>query len=129
MCCTYSLWDLYTSLDGSFTLLMFFFLHFSGKTKRGELSIFPRSFIVLSHCLHMMPRQKAAPGSENANVKVRRRDLELSKIGITSCCNWFCVLVQKTELWVPGSTRNPETYILKDQVLDQYHLIGRINIP
>ncbi|XP_030456436.2 lysine--tRNA ligase, cytoplasmic [Syzygium oleosum] len=63
---------------------------FPGKTKRGELSIFPRSFIVLSHCLHMMPRQKAAPGSENANVK-------------------------KTELWVPGSTRNPETYILKDQ--------------
>lgn len=60
---------------------------FPGKTKRGELSIFPKSFIVLSHCLHMMPRQKA---SENANVK-------------------------KTELWVPGSTRNPETYILKDQ--------------
>ncbi|KAF8042576.1 hypothetical protein BT93_A1036 [Corymbia citriodora subsp. variegata] len=63
---------------------------FPGKTKRGELSIFPKSFIVLSHCLHMMPRQKAATGSENANVK-------------------------KTELWVPGSTRNPETYILKDQ--------------
>jgi len=32
----------------------------------------------------MMPRQKAAPGSENANVKVRRHDLELSKIGISS---------------------------------------------
>lgn len=66
---------------------VFLFFIFSGKTKRGELSIFPRSFIVLSHCLHMMPRQKAAPGSENANVKVRRRDLELSKIGIMSCCN------------------------------------------
>ncbi|GAB4850813.1 hypothetical protein Ancab_030113 [Ancistrocladus abbreviatus] len=63
---------------------------FPGKTKRGELSIFPRSFIVLSHCLHMMPRQKAAPGLENANVK-------------------------RGEVWVPGSTRNPETYILKDQ--------------
>ena len=25
--------------------------------------------------------------------------------------------VQKTDVWVPGSTRNPETYILKDQVL------------
>ncbi|KAK8572755.1 hypothetical protein V6N12_028799 [Hibiscus sabdariffa] len=60
---------------------------FPGKTKRGELSIFPRSFIVLSHCLHMMPRQKAGP---DANVK-------------------------KTDVWVPGSTRNPETYILKDQ--------------
>ncbi|XP_010526352.1 PREDICTED: lysine--tRNA ligase, cytoplasmic-like [Tarenaya hassleriana] len=63
---------------------------FPGKTKRGELSIFPRSFIVLSHCLHMMPRQKAGPGADNANSK-------------------------KTEIWVPGSTRNPETYILKDQ--------------
>ncbi|RVW70490.1 Lysine--tRNA ligase [Vitis vinifera] len=38
----------------------------------------------------MMPRQKAGPGSDNANVK-------------------------KTDVWVPGSTRNPETYILKDQ--------------
>ncbi|KAF8096479.1 hypothetical protein N665_0307s0010 [Sinapis alba] len=29
---------------------------FPGKTKRGELSIFPRSFTVLSPCLHMLPR-------------------------------------------------------------------------
>lgn len=63
---------------------------FPGKTKRGELSIFPKSFVVLSHCLHMMPRQKAGPASENANVK-------------------------KGDVWVPGSTRNPELYILKDQ--------------
>ncbi|GMH18206.1 hypothetical protein Nepgr_020047 [Nepenthes gracilis] len=63
---------------------------FPGKTKRGELSIFPKSFVVLSHCLHMMPRQKAAPGLENANLKIG-------------------------EVWVPGRTRNPETYILKDQ--------------
>lgn len=63
---------------------------FPGKTKRGELSIFPRSFVVLSHCLHMMPRQKAAPGTDNANIK-------------------------KSDIWSPGSTRNPETYILKDQ--------------
>ncbi|KAJ7964773.1 Lysine--tRNA ligase [Quillaja saponaria] len=62
---------------------------FPGKTKRGELSIFPKSFLVLSHCLHMMPRQKAGPSAENTNLK-------------------------KSE-WVPGATRNPETYILKDQ--------------
>ncbi|XP_057543621.1 lysine--tRNA ligase, cytoplasmic-like isoform X2 [Amaranthus tricolor] len=61
---------------------------FPGKTKRGELSIFPKSFVVLSHCLHMMPRQK--PTTDNANVK-------------------------KGEVWVPGSTRNPELYVLKDQ--------------
>ncbi|MBA0724901.1 hypothetical protein Golax_021550, partial [Gossypium laxum] len=60
---------------------------FPGKTKRGELSIFPKSFLVLSHCLHMMPRQKAGP---DASVK-------------------------KTDVWIPGSNRNPETYILKDQ--------------
>ncbi|KAJ4709295.1 Lysine--tRNA ligase [Melia azedarach] len=63
---------------------------FPGKTKRGELSIFPKSFVVLSHCLHMMPRQKAMPGGDIANLK-------------------------KADAWVPGSTRNPETYILKDQ--------------
>ncbi|KMT15777.1 hypothetical protein BVRB_3g057520 [Beta vulgaris subsp. vulgaris] len=63
---------------------------YPGKSKRGELSIFPKSFVELSHCLHMMPRQKAGAASENANVK-------------------------KGDSWVPGSTRNPELYILKDQ--------------
>ncbi|OVA16355.1 Lysine-tRNA ligase [Macleaya cordata] len=63
---------------------------FPGKSKKGELSIFPKSFTVLSHCLHMMPRQKAASGSDKANLK-------------------------KTDMWVPGSPRNPESYILKDQ--------------
>jgi lysyl-tRNA synthetase class 2 len=62
---------------------------FPGKSKKGELSIFPKTFVVLSHCLHMLPRQKSAAAADNANVK-------------------------KTA-WVPGSTRNPETYILKDQ--------------
>lgn len=61
---------------------------YPGKTKRGELSIFPKSFVILSHCLHMMPRQKAAAAAEN---------------------------VKKGEVWVPGQTRNPELYILKDQ--------------
>lgn len=43
----------------------------AGKSKRGELSIFPKKFIVLSPCLHMMPRQKAAPGADNAAAKVK----------------------------------------------------------
>ncbi|RDY01691.1 Lysine--tRNA ligase, cytoplasmic, partial [Mucuna pruriens] len=62
---------------------------FPGKSKKGELSIFPKTFVVLSHCLHMMPRQKSAAAADNANLK--------------------------RNTWVPGSTRNPETYILKDQ--------------
>ncbi|KAL7224804.1 hypothetical protein ACSBR1_026146 [Camellia fascicularis] len=57
-----------------------------GKSKRGELSVFPRSFIVLSHCLHMMPRQKAVPGSEDIK-----------------------------DVWIPGSARDIDSYILKDQ--------------
>ncbi|GFP84678.1 lysine--tRNA ligase [Phtheirospermum japonicum] len=61
---------------------------FPGKSKRGELSIFPKTFVVLSHCLHMMPRQKIGPGSDNAKT---------------------------TDVWVPGSGRNLEAYILKDQ--------------
>ncbi|KAI3496213.1 hypothetical protein L1887_38568 [Cichorium endivia] len=63
---------------------------FPGKSKRGELSIFPKSFTVLSHCLHMMPRQKSAAVAENVNAK-------------------------KIDAWTPGSGRNPEAYILKDQ--------------
>lgn len=63
---------------------------FPGKSKRGELSIFPKSFTVLSHCLHMMPRQKSAAVADNANTK-------------------------KIDVWTPGSGRNPEAYILKDQ--------------
>ncbi|KAK7387924.1 hypothetical protein VNO78_22722 [Psophocarpus tetragonolobus] len=63
---------------------------FPGKSKKGELSIFPKIFVVLSHCLHMMPRQKsAAAAADNANLK--------------------------RNPWVPGDTRNPEIYILKDQ--------------
>ncbi|XP_051148591.1 lysine--tRNA ligase-like [Andrographis paniculata] len=61
---------------------------FPGKSKRGELSIFPKTFIVLSHCLHMMPRQKIAPGADNAKI---------------------------TDVWAPGSGRNLDSYILKDQ--------------
>ncbi len=29
-----------------------------GKSKRGELSVFPQSFIVLAPCLHMLPKYK-----------------------------------------------------------------------
>uniref|UniRef100_A0A7N0RB57 Lysine--tRNA ligase n=1 Tax=Kalanchoe fedtschenkoi TaxID=63787 RepID=A0A7N0RB57_KALFE len=61
---------------------------YPGKSKRGELSLFPKSFVVLSHCLHMMPRQKTVAKSENSN---------------------------KSEVWTPGSVRNPEKYILRDQ--------------
>uniref|UniRef100_A0A2P2KDD8 Lysine--tRNA ligase n=1 Tax=Rhizophora mucronata TaxID=61149 RepID=A0A2P2KDD8_RHIMU len=63
---------------------------FPGKTKRGELSIFPQSFVVLSYCLHMLPRQKAISGTNNTILK-------------------------QTETWVPGHPRNPESYVLKDQ--------------
>ncbi|KAG9457264.1 hypothetical protein H6P81_001772 [Aristolochia fimbriata] len=63
---------------------------FPGKSKRGELSIFPRSFAVLSPCLHMLPRQKLGPGADNVQAK-------------------------KNESWTPGKPRNPENYILRDQ--------------
>ncbi|KAI3834373.1 hypothetical protein MKW92_008034 [Papaver armeniacum] len=76
---------------------------FPGKSKRGELSVFPKScrrgelsvfpepFLVLSPCLCMMPRNKAGPGGDNSNI------------------------AKKTDAWVPGSARNPESYTLKDQ--------------
>ncbi|KAL5071435.1 hypothetical protein RYX36_022322 [Vicia faba] len=60
-----------------------------GKSKKGELSIFPKTFVVLSHCLHIIPKPNFAAAADNSNVK--------------------------KSAWVPGSTQNPEAYILKDQ--------------
>ncbi|OAO95910.1 hypothetical protein AXX17_AT5G06000 [Arabidopsis thaliana] len=63
---------------------------FPGKTKKGELSIFPRSFTVLSHCLHMLPTKERPPrGTAEAPLTLK-----------------------KTETWVPGKPRNPNTYII-----------------
>ncbi|XP_062163870.1 lysine--tRNA ligase isoform X1 [Alnus glutinosa] len=87
---------------------------FPGKTKRGELSIFPKSFIVLSHCLHMMPRQKAKGASDNTNLKVKKDEWFNVVKSLLHDLTAF-LLLQKVESWVPGSTRNLETYILKDQ--------------
>ncbi|KAL4183892.1 hypothetical protein AMTRI_Chr11g157350 [Amborella trichopoda] len=69
---------------------------FPGKSQRGELSIFPRSFEVLSSCLHMMPRQKAGPAKDNTHPM---KNEEKTSAGV----------------WIPGKARNPEIYILKDQ--------------
>ncbi|KAL5097256.1 hypothetical protein RYX36_001583 [Vicia faba] len=62
---------------------------FPGKSKKGELSIFSKTIVTLSHCLHMMPKLISAAAADNSNVK--------------------------KSAWVPGSTRNPEAYFLKDQ--------------
>ncbi|XP_071733611.1 lysine--tRNA ligase, cytoplasmic-like [Rutidosis leptorrhynchoides] len=71
---------------------------FPGKSKRGELSIFPKSFTVLSSCLHMMPRQKIAAVAENKIAAVAENANE-----------------KKIDTWTPGKGRNPDAYTLKDQ--------------
>ncbi|KAL0039564.1 hypothetical protein WJX77_002057 [Trebouxia sp. C0004] len=43
-----------------------------GKSKRGELSVFPQSFIVLAPCLHMLPKYKL----ENQETRYRQRYLD-----------------------------------------------------
>ncbi|KAK2406935.1 lysine--tRNA ligase, cytoplasmic [Trifolium repens] len=53
---------------------------FPGKTQMGVLSVFTKSFVVLTPCLHLIPKPKPA-----------------------------------ADAWVPGSARNPDTYLLKDQ--------------
>lgn len=101
-----------------FTPLFFMFSFITGKSKRGELSIFPKSFTVLSHCLHMMPRQKVAPGSDNAKVSNIFFPFPLlCLITWGFPFSYATNILQKAEVWVPGNGRNPETYILKDQVL------------
>ncbi|KAH1090012.1 hypothetical protein J1N35_017269 [Gossypium stocksii] len=61
--------------------------------QRGELSIFPRSLVVLTPCLHMLPRHTVTSNSDEAQSKKKTRN----------------------HSWTPGITRNPETYILRDQ--------------
>ncbi|XP_044464513.1 lysine--tRNA ligase, cytoplasmic-like [Mangifera indica] len=75
---------------------------FPGKTKRGELSIFPKIFVVLSHCLHMMPSKKPSLGGDNTKGNKIKPDPAVDNS-------------KKADIWVPGSTRNPDNYILKDQ--------------
>ncbi|XP_009611651.1 lysine--tRNA ligase, cytoplasmic-like [Nicotiana tomentosiformis] len=60
---------------------------FPGNRKRGGVTIYPKSFVVLSHCLRLLPRQKDTP-------------MDTTK---------------KTEARVLESGQNPETYALKDQ--------------
>lgn len=48
---------------------------FPGKSKKGELSIFPTSMQLLSPCLHMLP--KSYTGLKNQEVRYRQRYLDL----------------------------------------------------
>lgn len=48
---------------------------FPGKSKKGELSIFPKSITLLSPCLHMLP--KGHTGLKNQEVRYRQRYLDL----------------------------------------------------
>ena len=48
---------------------------FPGRSKRGELSIFPRSIKILSPCLHMLP--KPFIGLTNPETRYRKRYLDL----------------------------------------------------
>ncbi|CAK9862126.1 unnamed protein product [Sphagnum jensenii] len=60
---------------------------FPGKSKTGELSIFPTSIEVLSYCLHMLPKGQASAANAAG----------------------------KSQAWHPGVPRNLDRYILKDQ--------------
>lgn len=48
---------------------------FPGKSKKGELSIFPVSIVLLSPCFHMLP--KSHTGLKNQEVRYRQRYLDL----------------------------------------------------
>lgn len=48
---------------------------FPGKSKKGELSIFPQTMTLLSPCLHMLP--KGHTGLKNQEVRYRQRYLDL----------------------------------------------------
>ncbi|KAJ8570891.1 hypothetical protein K7X08_037863 [Anisodus acutangulus] len=69
---------------------------FPGKSKRGELSIFAKSFIVLARCLHMLPRRLTCSVVDETQTQ--------SFQGTTA-----------NDTWTLGDPRNPESYVLRDQ--------------
>jgi lysyl-tRNA synthetase class 2 len=71
---------------------------FPGKSKTGELSIFPSSIEVLSYCLHMLPKGQAS--AANAAGKSQHAKHKENVV---------------PEAWRPGVPRNLDRYILKDQ--------------
>ncbi|XP_055807820.1 lysine--tRNA ligase [Solanum dulcamara] len=70
---------------------------YPGKSKRGELSIFAQSFIVLAPCLHMLPRRLTSSVVDETQTQ--------SFQGTTA----------NDDTWTPGDPRNPESYVLRDQ--------------
>ncbi|KAJ4778991.1 Lysine--tRNA ligase [Rhynchospora pubera] len=78
---------------------------YPGKSKKGELSIFPMKFLVLSPCLHMMPRYRPPRSADHGASKKTPVEEASEKTEVKA----------KPEPWTPGMPRNPEAYILKDQ--------------
>lgn len=48
-----------------------------GKTKRGELSVFPKQVELLAPCLKMLPKSHAGQGLKDQEVRYRKRYLDL----------------------------------------------------
>jgi len=68
--------------------------------------VFPRQMSLLAPCLHMLPKKKAAPGAPGAAA---------APAGDKAAPAPGAVAGSATQ-WGPGRPRNPENYILKDQV-------------
>ena len=54
-----------------------------GKSKKGQLSIFPQEIILLSPCLHMLPTEYQGE-SLNQDVRYRQRCVSISSVYIQS---------------------------------------------
>ncbi|KAE9332940.1 Lysine--tRNA ligase [Phytophthora rubi] len=48
-----------------------------GKSKKGELSIFPQQLVLLSPCMHMLPKSRAGQAALNQDTRYRQRYLDL----------------------------------------------------
>lgn len=56
---------------------------FAGKTKKGELSIFPKSMQLLSYCMHMLPKTRAV-GGKNQVERSLEKSLDVLHISSVS---------------------------------------------
>lgn len=75
------------------------FVYSTGKSKRGELSIFPKTFTVLSHCLHMMPKQRGGTSADTPAKVLTLRKMLVFRRNIYNCWSIAFIRVVQQEVY------------------------------
>ena len=100
---------------------------YAGKSKKGELSIFPKSIELLSYCLHMLPKPRAVGGRNQVKNQFTwwfSFNCSEEQFANTVYCHLFCLsftsmclfkqpvpLLWKSRIYIYIHTSIPENWI------------------